>query len=205
MDVDFGFFPILTILLCFGIICTMKTFEKNDHCVILGFDRKDRPFEWFLNVYQNGELDGKLVTMDEKMLLRILNSGKCFVLDYNAVDCDGGMDQTIKICWQGNNDTMAEAQICVHGPNRLVVDLSDGFVNYNIINDGRNWIYISTLKFISEYEGSYESRMLEEFEYAKNRTTDSQIVHMVYGYERSLMYKQREDEILNILKLEGRI
>ena len=183
----------------------MKQIEKNDNCVILEFDRKDRPFEWFLNVYRNSELDGKLVNMEKKMLLRILNSGKCFILDYNAVDCGDGLDQSIKVRWQGNNDTMAEAEICVHGPNRLVLDTSDGFVNYNIINDGRNWIYISTLKFISEYEGSYESRMLEEFEYAKNRTTDSQIVHMVYGYERSLMYKQREDEILNILKLEGRI
>ena len=68
--------------------------------------------------------------------------------------------------------------------------------------DDRNWIYISSIRFVSEFEGSYESRMLEEFEYAKNCKTDKQIVYLAYGHEEKLRLKKQQDEILGSLNRE---
>ena len=183
----------------------MKQIENNDEFVMLEFDGNDKPFKWFWDEYQNGELDGKLVTMDEGMLLRILNSRNCYILGYREVPCHGGIDQTIKIRWKGNNETTAEAEICVHGPNHIVLDTSDGFANYYIKMDDRSWIYFSDVRFVSEYEGSYESRILGEFEYGKNRTRDSQIVHLVYGYQEKLRLKNLQQTIFDSLGKEQNV
>lgn len=176
----------------------MIIIEDNDERIIYELDRKDRPFDWFLNIYKGSKIDGKLVFMDVKMLLRILNSRKCFIDKQKTIDCQDGMDQEFEVRWVELDNPIAKATICVHGPNKVYIDSSDGFANYNIRDDARNWIYFKDVSFVSQYKGSYESRMLEEFEYGKNISDDDQFIFLVYKYQQSLKLKKQHEEIMKL-------
>lgn len=180
----------------------MTIIENNDKNIIYELDKKDKTVDWFLNVYQESDIYGKLVFMDEKMLLRILNSRKCFVEQLEAIPCENSMDQTIKIRWCTQDSPIMKAEICVHGPNQVYIDSSDGFMNYNIKADDRNWIYFKDVKFVSEYEGSYEDRILGEFEYGRKRNEDDKFVFLVYNYQEKARLKEQQEEIMQLNSIE---
>ena len=153
---------------------------EDENFINYWFEDKEDVFGWFLNRYSGGEADGKLVVMDNTMLIKLLNSNSCKVVSMQTTPTpnNDAYDQRIVLCWDKQNFPLAFATINLHGQNSVVKDNE----RYRMATDAQDWVVFSHVDFEPDTKNKYD----EEFSYANNMAEDKQIVCLSYAPENYL-------------------
>ena len=168
---------IFVVLVIIFLRCDMaEKISEDNNSIVFELDQDDNIFGWLLNSYMGSKIEGKLVTMDEKMLLNIMNSRSCEVDRNDLTHSEEGVNQKIRVFWNSEGKPIVRADICLEGSNPVVYR----WPHFAMEGKGENRIYFSDVEF------SHSIKNAKNFVYAKNKTNDLQVVHIKYAPQKKL-------------------
>ena len=156
--------------------------EKIDNGTFI-LDQDDNVFSWFLKDYMGSDAEGKIVTMDESMLLSIMNNRNCEVDSIQNTPYAFGTHQNIELYWRSGGRIFASAKIGLHGQSPVAFS---GY-RFGMIGSGKNFIYFEDVRFHSLKES-------KNFVYGKNQLIDPDMVHLKYAAQKKLEHVRIKDD-----------
>lgn len=142
-----------------------RVVKVDDNFVKVAIEDGKCPLNWLAEYYRDEECQGKLVMLDDRELLWLLNNAKCDSIDWEK----GEEENTFTLRWKASEEFPETVVTIVSRGKATFFELEDG--KLDVVPRNMNWNMIEVLEAADIID--------EGIKYAERMTSDKQKVFVV--------------------------